>query len=747
MFSFHSEQHIPLSEDFSGYSSTTPESSVQLSGTSDTPNAHGEIGTPNHYGANFDHITIQSPFDPSVLDQQSFNLGQGFSSTLQNPITTRPYNSKVSKFQKKTSRTKPCTGCRRRKTKCTVPPHTTICLECSKRNMDCVFETGSEDTMKAKPTVRLCDNCHHRKTVCVIPNGSSACTECTSRYLPCKFSNSSNTNIKIRTTVPIRDYDQYQGPTIMKKTLSLQGPKSSKFLGPSSSFDKNLLVFNEVPESTSTSVGNSPSDVLNREQVQLDSGTKLRKIDDDVIFKIVNDNEEFINLSYAQVDEIEKLVYPHGLTLLNLYFRQVHPLLPVISKGVFFEKYARTHREFDPLLLCMVYLHAINFWSTDPKLAHLPKPSVEKLERLVLVLYSENLINLPPKFSTCQGLILLLHYSFTEAENDLFKPDDYWKKMSQLITICEELGLNYNSDDWVTIPSWERKVRKILTWTVILMDKMYALMEFRPSRVNPDNWLLNELRSEDFQMEENEEVFVERLDGEKYILNHKRGRPSDPVETEMTLFGNLIFVKMVHLSYYVNDALSELFNLKSLKFDDFDTILAKGTSMLTSLSKWYSSLPTQIKDIRIIAGTISTVSLNLSYYLLRFVIFRRILDSFIDADTLTDEQYTNFKSTFKHINLTITQFFESTFMSKLTQDHFRACFFYSDTANAFINIAIVHQLLLKISKEELYLDDEYTYEHTRSQYQTYINTLSSFAPHSKAVVHALDKIKTFASYD
>ncbi|ODQ58595.1 hypothetical protein WICANDRAFT_93042, partial [Wickerhamomyces anomalus NRRL Y-366-8] len=111
--------------------------------------------------------------------------------------------------------------------------------------MECKFDftTDQLNNSDLKNFKMICDNCNHRRTTCIIPRNSNHCTECTLRDLQCKFSDSVNNDAKIRTNIPIRDYDNYQGPTIMKKTLSLQGPKSSKLLGPTSIVEKNLLNF------------------------------------------------------------------------------------------------------------------------------------------------------------------------------------------------------------------------------------------------------------------------------------------------------------------------------------------------------------------------------------------------------------------------------------------------------------------------------------------------------------------------
>lgn len=509
--------------------------------------------------------------------------------------------------------------------------------------------------------------------------------------------------------------------------------------GASSIVERNLLSFTD--DSTPNSAA-SPTVVLATEQIQIGAGCKLRKLSDDTVFRITNDNEEYIRLSYSQVDEIEQIVYPFGLALLELFFNRVHPLVPVISRPAFLEKYSRTHREFDPMLLAMVYLHAINMWHLADDLKDLEKPNFEKLERLVLTMYSENVLSSTPKFSSCQGLILLMHYNF-KGSAVLFREDDYWKKMSQLVTICEELGLNHNSDDWLTIPNWERRVRKVLTWALIMMDKTYSIMESRPSRISADNWVLNELEAQDFQVRDDEEVYIEKTDGENYVVNHGKLKV-DSKQTELSLFGNLIFAKMVHWSYHVNDALSSIYNLKSIKFDDFSTVLSKSDTLLTNLTNWYESLPNHIKDIQIVENQLSTASFNLSYYLLHVLIHRRVLNSLIDnVGILADEEFTKFKSRFKTIVALLSDF-NTQFIAHLSNEHFLNCFWYSTTTTALINVAIMHQLLIKATREELYIDDEVTDDTLLHQYATYINSLREFEPVSQSVGRALNHIYQYS---
>lgn len=116
----------------------------------------------------------------------------------------------------------------------------------------------------------------------------------------------------------IEDYDTLQGPSLLKKNLGLQQHRFSRYNGPSGPLDPLLLdycEFNEKDEyllpnrSTIRKVSGTASFVL-----QQYSGTQIRADEID------------------QLDQIERLIAPHGPSLVNLYFRIVHPSFPILHK-------------------------------------------------------------------------------------------------------------------------------------------------------------------------------------------------------------------------------------------------------------------------------------------------------------------------------------------------------------------------------------------------------------------------------
>ncbi|KAG6358067.1 hypothetical protein INS49_013951 [Diaporthe citri] len=161
------------------------------------------------------------------------------------------------------------------------------------------------------------------------------------------------------------------------------------------------------------------------------------------------------------LDTIEALIRPHGPALASLYFRIVHPSYPILHKGVWFEKYQRSYREFSPLLLAAAYALAIDWWEYDLALASKKKPPVNRLVAIATQALTWAMTR--PKLSAVQAGLLLLQRS----------GGDSWVLTSQMVALSEDLGLHVDCAPW-DIPDWEKGVRRRLTWAVFMQDKWAA---------------------------------------------------------------------------------------------------------------------------------------------------------------------------------------------------------------------------------------------------------------------------------
>ncbi|KAJ5331890.1 hypothetical protein N7476_001673 [Penicillium atrosanguineum] len=173
----------------------------------------------------------------------------------------------------------------------------------------------------------------------------------------------------------------------------------------------------------------------------------------------------------ADLDRIEESIRPLGPTLVNLYFRIMHRTFPILDKGVFLEKYARSYREFSPPLLAAVYLVALDWKLFDRTLATAPRtPDAEALENLAMRAMDDDLKR--PKLSTLQAGLLLLQ-RMRSSQSTL---------PAQLLSLGQTLGIHIDCTEW-KIPEWEKGLRRRLAWALYMQDKWGVLVHGRPSLI------------------------------------------------------------------------------------------------------------------------------------------------------------------------------------------------------------------------------------------------------------------------
>jgi hypothetical protein len=393
---------------------------------------------------------------------------------------------------------------------------------------------------------RPCDACRRRKTRCVKETGEDKCVlchfhsqQCTYLYEPVarnrkrKAQHSNDTDrmksedcqsvSTIRTSVGagVEEYDELPGESLLKKTLGLQNRHHSRFVGLTEpfSFPRFSLTLGSSRKSTQGGV------------------VTVRKVDDFNAFTIREDQGTIgYNTEQSRIDKIQQLVAPHGQALVDLYFRIVHPAFPILHKGVFLEKYARSYREFSPALLAAVYLLTTNYWQCSPDLAAQPKPDADLLYKLATESYDLTIYR--PKLSSVQaGLLLAQHECYG---SDMMVPDSRGRLTAQLVSMCHTLGLHLDPSRW-DIPSWEISLRCRLAWAIYMQDKWVALIEGRPPLLSDRDWIVPAVKNEDFP--ENEEHSEE---GSSEVEN-----------------GRIIFMQMIELTRILSDILDAVFSLRS----------------------------------------------------------------------------------------------------------------------------------------------------------------------------------------
>lgn len=552
---------------------------------------------------------------------QYINLNSPSSSSHQ--VTPNPPISSSSSSSKSNKQKRPCDQCRKRKIKCVLVPNTNNCVQCEAKQVTCTY-TDQAPKRKLAETTTPANNDQLLKRgrimdTSLLSNGSTIVPP----------------DVAIREVSPIQDYSAMNN-SLLKRTLSLQFPRSSFYVGPTSSvFDINLL--NSIikshehqmangNESTITARNNTSNNKI--EQVSLNNSVSLRKVSDTVQFILKEDQspQSYQTMS-NDVDTIEKFISPHGQILVDLYFRIIHPSYPIIHKKVFIEKYSRTHREFSAPLLAAVYVLAIQWWDYDPQLNRFPKPNVEMILKIGLNNYMLEILK-RPKLSAVQAGLLLLqckHIINCKSSNDGLRQQgggssnsnhsnsvatgdaDYseWILCSQIVSLAEELGLGLDCNDW-KLPKWERGLRKRLAWAVYLEDKWLSLKLARPSHINESNWMVLPLYDQDFPEKHGDGDLKE---GSSDIDNGKK-----------------IFIHLIELSKILSDILNQFYSMKAMKeITEIDQVLKLAKPLQLRLRDWFRSLPIELQMSSVQPRKLcSNGFLQLAYFATELTLHRKI---------------------------------------------------------------------------------------------------------------------------
>jgi len=156
-------------------------------------------------------------------------------------------------------------------------------------------------------------------------------------------------------------------------------------------------------------------------------------------------------------DAIESHIRGYGDALLRLYFRFVHPILPILSKVATVVAYATDKMSIPASLRGAIYGLACAFWAEDPLLKDVPPISQHELFEHAHAALNRELDS--PKLSTLQACLLILH-----EQPDLSGTTEsprIWILACQATACAQALGLHQDPSLW-SLPMWEKRIRKRL---------------------------------------------------------------------------------------------------------------------------------------------------------------------------------------------------------------------------------------------------------------------------------------------
>ncbi|KAL6808587.1 fungal-specific transcription factor domain-containing protein [Trichoderma camerunense] len=374
---------------------------------------------------------------------------------------------------------------------------------------------------------RPCDTCRIRKTRCVRQDGQPRCVLCTFHDQSCTFVHappSRTRNASMTTQHEQQQQEQEQETDLVQPVYLVASPPSSAS-SPAHSRKGAAQTTDDVALSASDPYAKTiaqPDPAVLSNTLGLDltthaeyigltdlrlpaAGTapskssKKRRLDDRTVFLVHADE---VSASEAQriadVDAIEAIARPWGSTLVDLYFRIVHPSFPILHKDVFITKYRASHHHFAPSLLAAVYLIALDWQLYDSCLASEENslPDAKALEKLAMRTIAHDMRR--PKLSTLEAGLLLLHRSRRAAQSGLAHTFATNRMLTaQLVAVAQDLGIHLDCSSW-SIPRWEIGLRRRLAWALYTQDRWGSYIDGRPFLIHQSDWAVVSCTDSDY---------------------------------------------------------------------------------------------------------------------------------------------------------------------------------------------------------------------------------------------------------
>ena len=382
-------------------------------------------------------------------------------------------------------RTRPCDTCRIRKTKCVLPQDQTRCVLCTFHDQPCTFLRGPT-VRKRQPRPGSEDGRNSAIDINIdsVIEGLADDTGldwlmATGDASNIAVNNISPTELAQDTSSEIESPDRVQ-PEILRNTLGLDPNTHADYVGFT---DYRYPVAFELQQSHQNHQVGTDTQSLS---------VKTRQLDSRFLFFVHSDEASASETQrIADLDAIEATVSPLGRTLVDLYFRIVHPSFPILHKDVFVSKHRISHHQFAPSLLAAVYLLALDWHLYDSSLAGSDRSSMpdhSALEALAERTIVEDMRR--PKLSTLEaGLLLLQRRYRVEEPGPRLNQYQISTRIftAQLITIAQDMGIHLDCSFW-SIPHWEIGLRRRLAWALYMQDRWGSCIHGRPVLINESDW-------------------------------------------------------------------------------------------------------------------------------------------------------------------------------------------------------------------------------------------------------------------
>ncbi|KAF4976776.1 hypothetical protein FZEAL_6609 [Fusarium zealandicum] len=505
-----------------------------------------------------------------------------------------------------TTRSRPCDTCRVRKTRCVREEGQFRCVLCTFHNQPCTFlrgptprqrrqnrererererQAGSRDGT-AEPSVNVGDlatsppvqnNGNGIGTTGASPSssrqGDVASTPASVESTSAPAQSSTAQFQPQQVMRPEETIYEAPRPLILSNTLGLDLKTHAEYIGPTDYRDPVLLDLHRPSR-------------LNQDPPPLPtSSSYARRLDYRTIFLVHPDESTASEQTrIADLDAIEACVHPLGRTLVDLYFRIVHPSFPILHKDVFISKHRVSHRHFAPSLLAAVYLVALDWQLYDSSLAgreveSIPDPAA--LEELAERTMAQDMRR--PKLSTLEAGLLLLQRSRRIVESGSHThPMSNRMFTAQLVAMAQDLGIHTDCSHWC-IPEWEVGLRRRLAWALYTQDRWGACIHGRPFLIQDNDWDVRPCTASDYPE-------LGAMDPE-----------ANPDHTSPITVGWDLFLRHIQLTQILSDVIRTFYSAAATRsggtLDQLGVVAAVELAkpLVFRLREWHASLPHRLQ--------------------------------------------------------------------------------------------------------------------------------------------------------
>lgn len=371
-------------------------------------------------------------------------------------------------------------------------------------------------------------------------------------------------------SMSMSDYYEPIRPPILSNTLGLDLETHAEYIGPTDYRDPVLLDLHR-PELTG------------RDYSSKQTARFARRLDPNTIF-LVHPDEATASESQriSDLDAIEAAVHPLGRTLVDLYFRIVHPSFPILHKDVFISKHRLSHRHFAPSLLAAVYLLALDWQLYDSSLAGREThriPDSAALEDLAERTIAQDMRR--PKLSTLEAGLLLLQRSRVVESVPNRKSTSNRMFTAQMVSMAQDLGIHVDCSSW-SIPPWEIGLRRRLGWALYMQDRWGACIHGRPFLIQDNDWDVKHCSDSDYpELQPTDDVTVE--------------------EQSTTRIGWELFIRHIELAQILSDVTRTFYTTSATRsggtLDQMGVVAAVELAkpLVLKLREWQATLPNRLQ--------------------------------------------------------------------------------------------------------------------------------------------------------